>query len=80
MATETNDIFVVMADVQYESSTPVKAFRVKRTAEAFRKKCEKYQEGYSAGFNDQKWKDKHPAGINNYNADSYSLEVIPFVG
>ncbi|WYW01656.1 hypothetical protein Voja6_00024 [Pseudomonas phage vB_PpuM-Voja-6] len=80
MATETNDIFVVMADVQYESSTPVKAFRAKRSANAFMKKCETYQEGYTAGCNDQKWKDKHPAGVDNYNADGYSLSVIPFVG
>ena len=78
-------IYLVMANVDYESSTPIVAYKSEQKAANFASKCGEHeltQEPWPEDVTDSeyekfmerrdKWQRKHPAK-GHYNSDSYTV-------
>ena len=88
-----NAVFVVVAGVDYEGSTPIRAFDEKYSADKFAIACREYEDtrpscpqyAYSdtAEINawmaaDKAWEKTHPGGENGCGSDYFSVIEVPF--
>lgn len=90
MAAEIPSVYVVVAGVEYEGSTPVRAFLSESQAKAFQGHCYAYlrnqplyeDTGDDAVFEEacqrhSEWRKNHPAGQENASSDYFSVLEIP---
>jgi hypothetical protein len=83
-------VYLVMACMDYEGSSPVRAFLEREAADRFAAECTAHQEAAPKcpGVNDddalwdvfyadsERWRASHPAK-DNYGADSYRVREVP---
>jgi hypothetical protein len=88
-----NAVFVVVAGVDYEGSTPIRAFDEKYPAAQFAVECREY-EGTRPPFPkgvhidraeidtwsvaDKAWRAAHPGGENGEGSDYFTVIEVPF--
>jgi hypothetical protein len=86
-------VHIVVAGVDYEGSSPVKAFTDKIDAEQFKNQCYEYEqtkpaypadgatpeEGKAWFAAHNAWSAAHPAGDQNSSSDYFSVIEVPLV-
>jgi hypothetical protein len=84
-------VFVVVAGINYDGSTPVRVFAEKQPADDFAKACHEYEQTrplYPDGNTIEEikawgdglkaWQDKHPGGENGHGSDYFVVIEVPF--
>lgn len=84
-------IFVVSAGMDYEGSTPIRAFATKAEADEFAQACQQYENTRPPLFRDddeasiaawsaalEEWRRAHVGGEQADGADYFSVDEIPF--